>query len=98
MAAKKQISIKKNCLVVCLLFFFLKWMAYSPFLPSFKRTMPTWFMHDKEEAASGTERITVVLAIPYTTTMGSGDNRTHFSTYHRQTTQHFPGNATQRPT
>lgn len=32
MAAKKQISIKKNCLVVC----FFKWMAFSPFLPSFK--------------------------------------------------------------
>lgn len=32
--------------------------------------MPTWFIHDKEKAAFVTERITVVLAIPYTTTVG----------------------------
>lgn len=38
--------------------------------PSFKWTTPTWFMHDIEKTASITERITVVLAIPYTTTMG----------------------------
>lgn len=29
-------------------------------------------MHDKEKTASITERITVVIAIPYTTTMGGG--------------------------
>lgn len=33
--------------------------------------MPTWFMHDISKTASSTEHsFTVVLAVPYTTTMG----------------------------
>lgn len=63
--------------------------------PSSKWTTPTWFMHDIEKTASITEHITVVLAIPYTTTMGErgcGDNHTHSSTYHRQTSLYFPCN------
>lgn len=47
-------------------------MAFSPFHPPSSELIPTWFMHDIEKTASITEHVTVVLAIPYTTTMRGG--------------------------
>lgn len=85
-----EIKLKLNVKNICLVFF--KWMAFSPFhTPSSElRQHGSCMIYRK--TASITERITVVLAIPYTTTMGGGDNHTHSSTYHRQTSFYFPCN------
>lgn len=64
--SKIKINVKNNCLV------FFKWMAFSPFHPPSSELTPTWFMHDIEKTVSITEHVTVVLAIPYTTTMRGG--------------------------